>query len=337
MNVAVPMLKFLKLRSCKHIYVLMSFLVFFLLTSAPECKIIDRIIAVINDDIITLKELNSLAKPFEDKIIAANLTEEREKKTINKMKTELLEKMIYEILGRQEAERVGIVVSEESIDQAIGYIMNTKGMTEADLMLEIESEGLTFEKFRQNIEFQIMKPKLINKIIESKVVITDSEIETYYIENDEKYAGNVKYRLRNIIIRTTSYMSNQEKDDLKNNMEVIYEKLEEGVSFADLAKEYSQSPQSSDGGDLGFFEYKELSSFLKDELKGKGPGFTTPIIMTEHGYQIFYIEDKIEGNRILLEDVSDDISKRLHDKKMEEKYEQWVSDVREKSYIKILY
>ena len=117
---------------------------------------------------------------------------------------------------------------------------------------------------------------------------------------------------------------------------LIIGEVEEGESFEVLAKTYSESPLAAEGGNLGFFKIETLSPQLQKALKGLNAGEFTPILETDQGYQIFYIQ-KIEvtpGKS--LSEVSAEIQEKLFDEKVDKKFQSWLEDLRKRSHIKII-
>ena len=209
--------------------------------AASHAEVVDRIVAIVNDDIITLSELDSAIQPFLVKLNAENYPPEKKKKIAFKLRNDILERMIERKLTDQEVRRYNIRVSESEIDQSIERFKKAQSITHEELLAALEQDGLTYEDYRDRMRKELVRPKLINRTIKSKVIVTDEEIKAYYDENSKDFQGTSKYHLKNII----------HKD--KALMDELLMKLDNNESFTALAKSYSKGGNAAQGGELGKF------------------------------------------------------------------------------------
>ncbi|UCH23757.1 MAG: SurA N-terminal domain-containing protein [Deltaproteobacteria bacterium] len=308
-----------------------------LITRTLGAEVVDRIVAVVNNDIISLYELNQLSKPFIERINKAQYSIEKEQKILFELRRRILNQLIDEKLTDQQLKRYNITASEKEIDTAIESTKEMARITDEDLRAELASQGLTMEDYRKQVKEQLLRRRLINLEIKSKIVITQEDVKAYYESNFDSYRGEKKYHLRNIIMAVPPMASDEEKQAVFLRMEDVLAQLKQGKNFAALAKIYSQSSLASEGGDLGFFRLDELSPQLKFEIQKLKTGEFTPIIDTDMGYQILFVEamDEIPGKT--LEEVSPEITDKLYSQIVDKKYQAWLEDLRSRSHIKIIY
>ncbi len=301
-----------------------------------SAEVVDRIVAVVNDDIITYTELNQLFKPYADQIRVRGYTPEKESKMLFKVREDILNQIIDEKLADQEIERYGIVVSKKEIDNTIERIKKANFSSDEELREALGKEGLSIEEYRKRIKEQKLRAKLVNIEIKSKIVITKEDIKSYYKDHIDKYIGEEKYHLRNIILKVRRLDGEAEKIGVKKKIDAILIKLKEGERFEVMAGKYSESPSAKDGGDLGLFKIDELSQQLQKIVKGMKAGEFTSVIDTEQGYQIFFVQDIIRSPGKSLEDVSTEIQEKLYYEIVNKKYQTWLTELRKRSYIKII-
>ncbi len=299
-------------------------------------EIVDRIVAVVNDDIITLFELNQSIKPYEDKIHALGYTEEKERRMIFKVREGVLSQLIDRKIEDQQIKRSNIKISEEQIDQTIEQIKEKNFFTDEDLRLALAKDGLTMEVYRNKIKEEILQTRLINLEVKSKVVITEEDISAYYEKHLDMYGGKQKYHLRNILIRIPTFADENKKLEIRAKIDEILKELKAGQSFETMAKNYSVSSTAAEGGDLGLFELESLSPQLQKTIKRMKPGEFTPVLETDQGYQIFFLQEIIETPGKSLEDVSPEIQRILFQENADKKYQEWIEGLRKKSVIKII-
>ena len=307
-----------------------------LVAKAESAEVVDRIVAVVNDDIIALFELNRLFKPYAERIRALGYSTDKEHKMLFKVREDVLNQLIDQKLKDQEIKRFGIKISEENIDQTIERIKEANFYTDEDLRAALVRDGLSMEEYRERIKEQILRTRLVNIKVKSKIVITKEDIKSYYENHQDKYGGKKKYHLYNIIIKVPSFADEKEKLKIKARMDSILKELNEGKSFETMAKNYSKSSLGAEGGNLGLFGLDELSPQLRNIIKEMKAGEFTPVLDTDQGFQIFLVKEIVQTSGKPLEDVSPEIEGILFNEIVEKKYQSWLEDLRKQSVIKII-
>lgn len=301
-----------------------------------SAEVVDRIVAVVNDDIITLFELSRSFKPYEEKIRKLGYSTDKEHKILFKVREDMLNRLIDQKLKDQEIERLKIKIDEREIDQTIERIKEENFYTDEDLRHTLANEGLTMEEYRERIKEQILRTKLINLKVRSKIVITKEDITSYYNNHPDKYGGKKKYHLYNIIIKVPLFADETEKDKIKARMDEILTELKAGESFENMARTYSESSLGAEGGDLGLFRLDELSPQLRNAIKEMKAGEFTPVLDTDQGFQIFFVKEIVKTSGKPLEEVSPEIEKILFNEIVEKKFQSWLEELRNQSAIKII-
>ncbi|MEJ2657782.1 MAG: peptidylprolyl isomerase [Desulfobacterales bacterium] len=304
--------------------------------AAKSTETVDRIVAVVNDDVITLFDLNAVMKPYIEKIRTIGYPPEKEKQMIFKVRESMLDRLINEKIEDQEIKRSKITIDEDEVDRAIERIKKTAYYTDEDLRAELAKDGLTMKEYREKIKDQILRTKLVNLDVKSKIVITKEDIKAYYEKHLDKYGGKQQYHLRNIIMTVPRFAGSNKRNEIKAKMDEILEELKAGKSFQALAKKYSESPSASDGGDLGLFEFDSLSPELQKAIKKIKPGEFTPVLDTDHGYQIFFLEKIVSTSGKPLEAVLPEIERILYEENVDQKYNTWIESLRKQADIKII-
>ncbi|MCD4743216.1 MAG: SurA N-terminal domain-containing protein [Desulfobacteraceae bacterium] len=304
----------------KALVIILICCIFFTISHA---EVIDKIVAIVNEDIITLVELNKAIKPYITEVEKTAYSSEEKTQIIHKLQKDMLTKMIEFQLAEQEAERLNIQVSDEEFQATLERLLKKENLTREELEKALIKEKVTFEEYENEMRSNILRPKLINRVIKSMVVITNEEIEEYYEEHEDQYLGVSKYYLRNILI--------SEKDEI-DKVKVF---LDQGQDFKKIAQEYSIASNASTGGDLGSFELDVFAENIRESILLLEKGQYTDVISTEGGFQIFFLE-KIEkfGDKTL-EQANKEISEKLFSVKAEKKYLEWFELLKERSHIKI--
>lgn len=298
---------------------------------AQEQVLVNRIVAEVNDDIITLYELDLAAAPYAKRISAMGRSGDEERKMLYEVREQVLNQLIDNKLTDQEVRRYNISVSEETIDNTIEEIKKRSLITDQQLRAGLNKDGMTMDEYRDQIRTQILRTRLVNRQVKSKIVITEEDIRAVYEQNKADYGGEAMYRLRQIIVSLSGGEAPSQQ-----KMEMILVKFSEGVAFADLARQYSDGPTAADGGLLGEFKIEDLAAPIREALAGIKTGEHTSIIKTARGLQVFYIDDikVVEGKS--LEEVKPEIESKLYDKIVNRKFKSWLSELRDRSHVKTI-
>ena len=297
---------------------------------------VDRIVAVVNDEIISLYELDQAFRPILSKIKASNYPAAQEQQLIGQVRRRVLDQLIDQKLTDQELKRFDVTVSDQELDFSIERLKESQTLSDEQFEQALAAENMTMQEFREKTRAQLLRVKLVNLEIKSKIVITRDEIEAYYKSNTKEFGGQVKYFLRNIVMLLPDYATEEDHQQIKTEMEEIKKKLAQGQSFESLARLYSQAPTASDGGELGGFELDELSSELQMEISKLKAGEHTPVMETDFGFQIVLVERIDQKPAKSLEEVQEQIFEKLSQEIVDNKYKDWLQDLRSRSHIKIV-
>lgn len=305
-------------------------------TASAASEVVDRIVAVVNEDIILLSELQERMRPYTQRIKQQGFDTEKERQMLFKVREEMLNRMVDEKLTDQEIQRKEIHVDDAEVDRTIERIKQANSFTDEDLREYLEKEQMSMEDYRAKIKEQVLRTRLVNYEVKSRIVITEEEIQAYYDSHPELYGGKISYHLRNILIRIPDYATNDEKEAVRVRMQEIRSRIDAGEAFAELAETYSQSPTAAEGGDLGVIEQATLSPQIQEALEGLKSGQTTAALETDQGFQLFYVEAINHSEGKPLDTVRDEIQQKLFTEVVDKKFISWLETLRSQSTIKII-
>jgi len=299
-----------------------------------HAEITDRIIAIVNGDVITLMELNNTFEPYRKKIEESYRGPDKEK-IIADNRLMMLNKMIENIMIDQEAKKAGLIVKDEEVMETINNLLARKKYTMEDLLNNLAKENSTFEAHKKDVKEHLLRMKLIRHELKSKIMITEEEIGEYYRQNRENYEGKEAVRLKHILIIIPKGADEKVKTKLRAEVDAILERLQKGESFDVIASRYSQGPAAAAGGDIGFVEKGSMQpvvdsaafSLKKDELSG--------VIESPIGFHIIKVIDKRGAGIKPIESVREEIKAKIEEDKWDKKYLEWIKELRKKSVIEI--
>ncbi len=289
-------------------------------------EVVDRIVAIINDSIITLSELNAASAVAVEKL---GVGDAGDAKKTDEVKGRILDSLIEQKLVKQASDKAGIEVSEREIDNAIEDVKKQNRLTQETLLLALAQSGLTYKEYREQLKEQIRQVKYINKEFRSKISIQPEDIEDYYRQNKDEFVGPASYRLNMV------YLSDGDRERLKLKRKVVEEALADGEDFREVASHYSDGPDASMGGDIGYLRSGEMNKGLEDAAKGLKPGGVSGPIETAEGVYYIQLIDAIAPAPKPLESVRGEIYDRLFKKIMDERFNFWLSEVKKYAHIEI--
>ena len=321
---------------------LAGFLLFFSFGSySLASEYVDRIVAAVNDDVITLSELEAAGGQIFAGIRKQALAGEVEK-ALHDARSGVLSSMIDNIIVRQEAQTLGIKVEESEIDMAITEMLARVNASYAEFKKELASMNVTEKDYRDNLRDQILKTKLIGFQVSSRIVITEEDMKKYY-ENDypqgDKGDGYYILQMGFKWKKPEAFGSESSlKDVTEKRAKEIRARVLEGESFKDLARSYSDLPSAADGGDIGRIGKDEMGPSMREAILATEPGGLSQVIETSDTFQFFKLLAVRQGEKVLkapYESVKDDIRDLLYGREMEEEYNAWVKSLRSQAYIRV--
>ena len=296
---------------------------------------LNRVVAIVNDDIITLHELNKKIKELTGlaPIELRGQNEERYYETRSKV----LELLMDEKITQGKIQEMGIKVTQKEVDDAIEKMKRDNKWTQEDLMSRLKNEGLSLEKYRENMKTELERIQLINYEVRSRIIIREEMMTRYYEDHKKRFHEDMKVQLSSIFLLSENPEDEKESFELKKTGEGILGKLKGGVNFQSLARKYSQGPGAEEGGYLGVFKINELDPQLKKILEVIPEGGISDLIIRPNGIQIIMVVRKEGGKVKSYEDVKDAIYGILYQEEIDKRYMAWIKELRKRSFTKIIF
>lgn len=304
------------------------------LSLSAQANVADRIVAVVNDEVITLSELNGAFDPYRAKLEAAYEGQARDK-ALTEARETLLNRMIDALLMQQESRKTGIVVREEEVADAIKDILARSNISQEDFRKGLAKEGTTLEAYRKEIRDQLMRIKLIRRDIKSRVAVTDEEIGEYYRKHREDYEGKESVRIKQILLPLPKEEDQAVREKLRADAGEIHRRLMNGEPFDQLSAKYSEGPAAATGGDIGYVERGMIIPEVEDVAFKLPLQQISGVIESSVGFHIVQVIDRRGAGIKGIESVREEIREKIDREKMEKKFEEWLEALRKKSNIGI--
>jgi len=308
----------------RSIIAVVAVLVQLALAGPGAAEVLDRIVAEVNAEIITMSELQNMAKTFEAQS-GVKPTGPDEKK----MQREMLEALIDRKLAKAEAERRGIKLSDKELDEAMTRFKKRSNIPDDETLAKgLSQAGLSLKEFKQQIADQMIQERLLSGVVGSKVVVNEAEVRRLYDEKFKK--GLTQVHLITLKLPYPSGATSQQKEAARQQAETIINAVKRGESFAAAAGKLSLSPT-----DVGFVSQGDLDPRLAEYLGQLKPKEVAPV-ETPEGFQLIQMVGRRSGEARSFEEVAPEIRRMLTQQDMEKYFSDWVKTLREKAHIKIM-
>ncbi len=300
-----------------------------------HATMVDRVVAIVNQEIITLSELELANSQIENPLFRELSIETARFPRVPRLQ-ETLRILIEKKLQLQAARKRGITVGSEELQQVLEEIKNKQGITnDAALQRLLEKESLTLSDYTQELKDQIAILKLINREIRSSVVFQEEEISTYYRIHPEKFRLPEQIHLAQVLLPLPKNGKDRGIQDLEEKAEKIRGELLNGADFGSVAKRYSGGPEANQGGDLGYFKKGELIEEIGKAVIPLQVGEISPIVRTPLGFHIFKLLEIKTAEIVPYEEVKNQVEEHLLLERTDMAYRLWLRRLRDQAYVEV--
>lgn len=314
--------------------------------AAESRENVDRVVAIVNDDIITLSEMNEM-------VTSINLTNNQ-----NMDQNQVLQQMIEQKLFEQEAEKLGIKVSEAELDAGIAQVKQRFNLNDEQMAEVLQKQNLTMESFREQWRLQTLSNKLLDSQLKNKIVVTDQEIADYYRQNYDGSGAPASAPSSAVApssgpaeeVRIAHILISANSPDAAARAEKVAEMAKAGQDFAQLAKEYSDDSLSADkGGDLGYFKEGDLIETLAVAIENTPQGQVAGPVESPAGYHVIKVVERksiggetkakkgsSETEALAIDDqTKKEITDAIYRQKAEVQLKTWLDGIKSNAYIDV--
>lgn len=302
---------------------------------AAESQTTNRVVAVVNDDVITLHELHKTMKEMTG--VEPSVLMERNQQQYHETRKQVLERLIETRIALDKIREIGIEVKEGDVDEAIERIQKENSWSRNELEAMLRENGLTWEEYRRKVREDLQRRKLLDFEVKSRIIIRDEEIEAYYEEHKEDFQRKPGVELATIFLLRKDLDNPKEQTALEQEADALIAELRSGADFGDLARKHSDGPGAREGGYLGRFDPNQLEPEIRKAIEDTPEGGVSAPITKPNGVQIIQVLDKGGTGAAPLSKVRDAIYRILLRKEIDRRYGEWIRELKEKAYTKVLF
>ncbi len=304
-------------------------------SAPPASELVDRVVAVVNDEVITLSEVEEEGRELFSRILRDRMIGDVDR-ALAEARRQILASLIDKKLVEQRARKLSITVDEEEIDMAMAQTAAANQMDLAAFEERLAAEGIDLARYREGVRWQVLQSKLIGMELQSRVVIPEERIRQVYEQTytPDKIAEG--YHLLQLGVRWGSE-AGRSREEARRLAASLRQRVLAGESFTGLARRYSELPSRERGGDVGTFAPDEMAAFMRQAILPLAAGEVSELVETpDRTVQFFQVLSVRKGDVCQpppLDLVRQEIADRLRDEELQRQFDAWVKKLRDDAYI----
>jgi peptidyl-prolyl cis-trans isomerase SurA len=256
--------------------------------AAPRVQPVDRIVAVVNDEVITQNDLGERVT-----MITRQLQRQGGQLPAGDvLGRQILERMINDLLQVQLAKETGIKVDDATLDRTIERIAQENNLAMTDFRAALERDGVKYVKFREDIRNEILLARLREREVEKDIVVTDAEVETEMARQAKEATSDSEFNLAHVLVLVPPQATPDQIEQRRRKAMLALSELRRGTNFAQVAATYSDAPDALQGGALGWRASARLPQLFLETLERLNPGEVSDIMRSPNGFHIVKLVEK---------------------------------------------
>ncbi len=307
-----------------------------LLAAAPASpgRVVDRVAAVVQGDPVTLSELVERAGPAYQRAEAMPPGEARDRARTRALQA-AFDQIVAEKLFEGQAATLQVEVTETQVDAAIDDIKRRNHFDDAALEQALKEQGLTRPQFRKQVKRDLEAYQILNFKVRSRVKVTDEDVKNYYQAHQAEFASDDEVRVRHVFLALPKDASPAEDAKVRARAEKVLERLRAGEDFAAVARQVSEGPSRSEGGELGWLKRGTVQPELERVAFALAPGQLSAPVKTRTGYHVLQVEERRVGQARPFDQVKEEIRDRLTNEQVETYRNQYVAELRKDASVEV--
>jgi peptidyl-prolyl cis-trans isomerase SurA len=301
-----------------------------------EARLVEKVAAVVGDNIILASEVEEKAAPM---LADAGKIGDPAKRSARAtaLRREVLDRLIDDELILQQASELKLSVTNEQVDQSIDEIKKQNSLDDDQLREALRGQGMSMAGYRADLKRQLLRYRVLNIAVGSRVSISDEEVKGYY-ERHMKEGGNVQVRASHIFVAIPDGADASTVAEKQAWAQKLLDRARGGEDFAKLAKQYSDDPATrGDGGDLGTFGKDMLPKAIEEIVFSMKVGELAGPVRADRGFHVIKLVSRTVKDAKPLAEVQDDIRIQLRQKEMEKQTKSYLAELRKKTLVDVRY
>jgi peptidyl-prolyl cis-trans isomerase SurA len=257
-------------------------------TSPSRIVQVDRIVAVVNDEVITQNDLNERVQL----VVRQFQRQGGQLPPADALSRQILERMINDLLQAQLAKENGIKVDDLTLDKTIERIAQENQLSLTAFRAALEKDGVRYPRFREDIRNEILLARLREREVDNAIVVTDAEVDTELVRETKEASSDSEYRLSHVLVLVQPQASETQIEQRRRRAVQALAELRRGANFAQVAATYSDAPDALQGGNLGWRPSGRLPTLFLEALERMQTNDVSDILRSPNGFHIVKLLEK---------------------------------------------
>ncbi len=307
-----------------------------LTSAAAHARVVEKIAAVVGDSVILGSEIEEKAAPLLTEVAKLPEAGKRAARAAA-LRREVLERLIDDELILQQASDLKLTVTSEQVDSSIEEIKRQNNIDDDQLREALRAQGMAMAAYRSDLKKQLLRFRVINIAVGSRVTISDDDVKTYY-DRHMKDGANTQVRASHIFIAIPENADAAVVAEKQAQAKKLLDRALAGEDFAKLAREASDDPATrAEGGDLGYFGKDMLPKAIEEMVFAMKVGEVRGPVRADRGFHVIKLVDRKTKDPKPLDEVKDDVRMQLRQKEMERQTKSYLAELRKKTLVDIRY
>jgi len=309
-----------------------------LAVGTAQAVVLDRIAAVVNEEIILESEVNQNAlQTARAELGDVDFSSPDGQRKFEQHRRKTLESLVERVLIMQQARELKVEVTDDEVRSAVDSVRTQNNLTPEQFQEALKQQGISsMEEYKKSLHKQLVQMRVINQAVRSKISIGDDEVRALYAQNVRQASGDaMQVHLKQIFLAVPQTAPAAQVDEKRRIGLKIVAELRGGKDFAQLAKQYGSDDASKAGGDLGFLARGDLPPELREPVVSMDPGDVRGPIQSERGLHILQLIEKKSGEVKGFDEAKEELRRQLYEQSLERGIQNWTKELRRKAHVDI--
>lgn len=304
-----------------------------ILCAGDACaRTLDRVVAKVNDEIITQSAVHERMKA---ELMRLRGVPQSEMPPEKEMVSMVVKRMVDEKLQLQDAKKLGVTVDEESVIKALNDIKRNNNIDDYQFEALLKKEATTLEEYKETIKKQILVSKIVGYQVRNRIKISDADVAKYYKAHRKEFRNPPQVHARHILFIFDEKTTEEQKKTKEATARKVLARIEGGEDFVELARKFSEDVSAANGGDLGFLEKGKMVPEFEDAVFSLKQGQVSDLVRTPYGIHIIKVDSVKATEFKTLEEIRPEIENKLYGERQAKVYENYMKDLRKAAFIEI--
>jgi peptidyl-prolyl cis-trans isomerase SurA len=280
------------------------------LAASARAEVIERVVAVVDEDVVLLSELRRRSMPFLEQTMYGAETPKEKTERVKELYERLIQQLVDEQLIQKAARQAHVTVGKLEVEQAVERVRKQNAMTEEQFWETVRAQGFTEKQYREDVRKQLLRLKVTNQRVRSRVSIPEEDVRERYDDKLRQARRALRFRAAHIFFELPPSASATEVNQARRRAEALRRGL--------TAENFDEVLSRQQGGDLGWLSQGDLPESLERTLMGLGPGELSEPVRGPSGMHIFLLRERQRGNDAITLPSYESVRERLQQQMMEE-------------------